>query len=50
MWQAIRVYLDTREDAQLAIAAEEMIRSRWAVQVGDRAKRLAAMMRPTAGG
>lgn len=37
--------LDAAQHGQYAEAADEMLNSQWAKQVGDRAKRLAAMMR-----
>jgi lysozyme len=37
--------LDLVNSGRFDAAAEEMLRSRWAVQVGDRAKRLSTMMR-----
>jgi lysozyme len=37
--------LDLVNSGRFDAAAEEMLRSKWAVQVGDRAKRLSTMMR-----
>ena len=40
-------YLATRTESWLGHAADEMLASRWATQVGPRADRLAAIMRGT---
>lgn len=45
MRAAVRSYLDGGGQAALALAADEMLRSRWAEQVGKRAVRLADRMR-----
>lgn len=37
--------IEAMQDGDFALAANEMLESKWSVQVGDRARRLATMMR-----
>lgn len=46
-WAAIRDFLDGKGALYLSVAADEMLASEWASQVGKRATRLADRMRVT---